>query len=154
MGLIWARSMKPITPEPTHCSLVPLDFYFSLCLTSQSALRRARVSLSLSLLHGDGEPDGPIGEEHKGNEPPEPYREDSQVQDIPEHVLERAVFRVDGRDARGQGHGAGPCRRYVWWEPQAHPVPVLGPQDAPDPAREGYRRRVHQKRGLQVIYLL
>lgn len=73
-----------------------------------------------------------------------------RVEDTPEHLLEGAVLRPHGGDPRRQGHGARPHRRHLRGQPQAHPLPLPRPQDAPDPAREGHRRRVHQERGLQV----
>ena len=48
------------------------------------------------------------------------------------------------------GHGAEVHWRRVRREHQAHALPLPRPQDAPDPAGEGHRHRVHQERRLQV----
>ena len=98
----------------------------------------------------NGEPYGPSGEEHKGDEPSEPGGEDLEVEDLPEHVLEGAMLRSNGGDAGRQGYGARSPRRYSRRQPQADAVYVPRHEDAPDSTREGDRHRVHQKRRLQV----
>lgn len=98
----------------------------------------------------DGESHGSSSEEHKRDEPSEPGGEDSPIEDIPEHLLEGAMFRVNGGDVGGQGHGARPPRRHLRRQPQTHAVHVPRHEDAPDSARERNHHRVHQERGLQV----
>ena len=60
------------------------------------------------------------------------------------------MLRSHGGDACGQGHGGRPPRRHLRRQLEAHPLHVPRHEDAPDPARQGHRRRVHQEPGLQV----
>jgi hypothetical protein len=101
----------------------------------------------------DGEPHGPACEEHPWDEPAEPHLEDCAIKSLPEHLVEGAVLRAHRGDAGRQGHGARSYRRHLRRDPQAHSVPLPRAQDAADPARQGHRRRVHQERGLQVVFL-
>jgi hypothetical protein len=144
--------------DPINKLSSSLALSHSVFLSSLSQPARARVRVFqffLFLFWGvlatkNGEPYGPSGEEHKGDEPAELGRENPAVEDLPEHILEGAVLRAHRGDPRRQGHGAGPLRRHPRRQPKAHALHVPRYEDAPDSAREGDRHRVHQERRLQV----
>ena len=141
-GGYWAFILGPTRFHlslPSH----PISYFNPL---SPSASRiRGRGLGFLRARNSHGEPNRPHSEEHPRHEPPEPRGEDSSVEDLSDHILEGAVLRPHRRNLSGQGHGAGPPRRDLRRQPQAHPLHVPRHEDAPDPAREGHRRRVHQE---------
>lgn len=65
-------------------------------------------------------------------------------------VLEGGMLRPHRRIARGQGDGVALHRRRSQRQHKTDAVPVFDPENAADSTGKGYRRRVHQERGVQV----